>query len=76
MNKLERKLKGEAKFKKRLKNKGFTKEIFEKAEKKGIKLNVFCYKTTGTPCSCAGCSPGKIEEKAKYKIKYKHKFEE
>ena len=76
MNKLERRLKGEAKFKKRLKNNGFTKETFAKAEKRGVKLNVYCYKTTGKPCSCAGCSPGKIDEKAKYKQKYKNKFDE
>tara|TARA_R110000851_G_scaffold274975_1_gene427540 strand:- start:943 stop:1089 length:147 start_codon:yes stop_codon:yes gene_type:complete len=30
-------------------------------------INVTCFKTTGTPCSCVGCSPGKVEEKAKYR---------
>ena len=26
-------------------------------------------KSTGKPCSCPMCSPGKIEEKSKYKMK-------
>lgn len=73
MNKYERILKGKAKFKKRLENNGFTSETFEKAKKRGIILNVNCYRTTGTPCSCYLCSPGKFKEKSKYKYdKNKH----
>jgi CRISPR/Cas system CSM-associated protein Csm3 (group 7 of RAMP superfamily) len=63
MNKQERKLKGQAKFKKRLKNHGLTQELLEKKN-----ININCFKTTGKPCSCDGCSPGKIEEKAKYRL--------
>lgn len=74
MNKQERKLKGIYKFKKRLENNGLTpKEIF-KLESKGIKLNLNCYRTTGKPCSCISCSPGKLEEKYKYKVKHKGKI--
>ena len=29
----------------------------------------YCYKSQSTPCSCAMCSPGKVEEKAKYQYK-------
>lgn len=56
MNKQERKEKGLFKYKKRLKN-------------LGIKGNNYSYKTTGTPCSCAMCSPGKVEQKAKYRLR-------
>lgn len=28
------------------------------------------YKSTGKPCSCAMCSPGKVEPKAKYNPKF------
>jgi hypothetical protein len=70
MNKQERKLKGQAKFKKRLQNYGINQDIFENGwgtTNRGVKVNFNCYRTTGKPCSCAGCSPGKVEEKAKYK---------
>jgi hypothetical protein len=74
MNKLERRLKGESKFKKRLKNHGITEKSFDDVRKFwGRELNVFCYKTTGKPCSCPMCSPGKISEKAKYRVKHKHR---
>jgi hypothetical protein len=67
MNKQERKLKGYFKFKKRLKNYQITEERLQKYGLKGL----YCYKTTGKPCSCAMCSPGKVEEKPKYRIKHK-----
>lgn len=71
MNKQERKLKGQAKFKKRLKNYGITDKILENGwgnvKNSNSKTNFNCYRTTGKPCSCDGCSPGKREEKAKYK---------
>lgn len=57
MNKLERKIKGWFKYKKRLKH----------YRLKGTNHHIF--KSTGTPCSCSICSPGKIEEKAKYRDK-------
>lgn len=56
MNKQERKLKGLAKYKKRLKAHRIS------------GTNSYIYKTTGKPCSCAMCSPGKVEEKAKYRL--------
>jgi hypothetical protein len=69
MNKLERRLKQEAKYKKRLKNHGITTEIINNITRRtGKKPNFYCYKTTGNPCSCANCSPGKIQEKAKYRL--------
>lgn len=72
MNKQERKLKGQAKFKKRLKNHGITSEIskegYSSPQKGSRNINFNCYRTTGKPCSCSMCSPGKIEEKAKYKF--------
>ena len=43
MNKQERKQKGQAKFKKRLKDNGFTKEAFERAERRGVILNIYCF---------------------------------
>jgi hypothetical protein len=70
MNKQERKLKGIAKFKKRLKNYGIDDIIFKDGwgtTSRGVKVNFNCYRTTGKPCSCASCSPGKIEEKDKYR---------
>lgn len=80
MNKHERILKGQAKFKKRLKNYGITQEIFKDGwgiNSRNKLINFNCYRTTGTPCSCAGCSPGKIEEKAKYRLNKfdKNKYE-
>lgn len=74
MNKLERRLKGDVKFKKRLKNVGLTPKALDFQEKAGIKNKLFCYKTTGKPCSCWMCSPKDI--KSKYKVKYKNKFDE
>lgn len=53
MNKLQRRLKGFYKYKKRLKNYGFT------------DTEHYILKTTGKPCSCFMCSPK--DEKAKYK---------
>jgi hypothetical protein len=77
MNKLERRLKGEAKFKKRLENIGITSQVINEWKRKGVKYNLNCYKSTGKPCSCASCSPNKRKEvKAKYKQKYKNKFDE
>ncbi len=59
MDKQERKLKGQAKFKKRLINMNNCSKIRNRQD--------YAYKTTGKPCSCAMCSPGKVEEKAKYR---------
>lgn len=75
MNKQERKLIAQKKFKKRLKNYGITTEVYKDGSsitKRGILVNFNCYRTTGKPCSCTNCSPGKVKEKAKYKniIKY------
>ncbi|CAM1341537.1 hypothetical protein [Tenacibaculum amylolyticum] len=58
MNKLERRLKGYYKYKKRLKNYSFNES------------KAYVLKTTGKPCSCFMCSPK--EEKPKYKLS-KHK---
>ncbi len=55
MNKLERRLKGYYKYKKRLKNYNLTGTVQH------------ALRTTGKPCSCFMCSPGKTEEKPKYK---------
>lgn len=68
MNKLERKLKGEAKFKKRLKNIGYTPEVLARLKRQGVKMKLYCFKSTGKPCSCMSCSPSKVEEKAKYRL--------
>jgi hypothetical protein len=71
MNKQERKLKGQAKFKKRLKNYGIIQDIFDNGwgnNPRNKLINFNCYRTTGKPCSCIMCSPGKIEEKAKYRF--------
>ena len=57
MNKQERKQKGRNKFIKRLK-------VLDNCSKL---RNNYAYKTTGKPCSCHLCSPGKVEEKAKYR---------
>jgi len=60
MNKLERRTKGNFKFKKRLKNLSIHRKLRNRQ---------YChYKTTGKPCSCAMCSPGRVEEKAKYRL--------
>lgn len=72
MNKRERRLKGYFKFKKRLKNYGVTEEMLQSDIFNGFN----CYRTTGKPCSCAGCSPGKVGEKPKHKIKHKNKIYE
>lgn len=55
MSKYERRVKGMLKYRKRLRN-------------LNIKCDDYSYKTTGKPCSCALCSPGKVEEKAKYRM--------
>lgn len=61
MNKLERRLKGKYKFKKRLANYQHT-----ILNPKGARYHAL--RTTGKPCSCWMCSPGKVEEKAKYRL--------
>jgi len=68
MNKQIRKEIGLAKYKKRLANNGITDEVRQKIIDRGATANFYCFKTTGKPCSCANCSPGKIEEKAKYRF--------
>lgn len=62
MNKQERKLKGFHKFKKRLQNFGYK---IEDVVKEGY--NLFCFKTTGKPCSCWMCSGQKYNRKQKHK---------
>jgi hypothetical protein len=59
MNKQERKLKGIYKFKKRLNNLNNCSKLRNRQD--------YTYKTTGKPCSCPICSPGKVEDKAKYR---------
>ena len=62
MNKLERRLKGKFKFKKRLRNFRYTDgEIISRGSHNALR-------STGKPCSCPLCSPGKVEEKAKYRL--------
>jgi hypothetical protein len=69
-NKGERQRKKKVIFKRRLKDRGFTQNT------KGMyicgdayfKLNFNFLKTTSTPCSCSICSPGKVEDKAKYRL--------
>lgn len=63
MNKLKRKKKGYFKYIKRLKNFRLSGGI-----------HTYIYKTTGTPCSCIICSPGKYEEKAKYRKKLSKEY--
>jgi len=63
MNKRERWLKGNFKFKKRLKN--------LRLSLNDPNSNYNCYRTTGKPCSCPMCSPSKLGDKRKYKVKYK-----
>jgi hypothetical protein len=62
MNKLERRLKGKFKFKKRLANFKYW------VTNNPSKASLHALKTTGKPCSCWMCSPGKVEEKAKYRL--------
>jgi len=59
MNKQERKIKGQFKFKKRLKNYQLLNSEFKH----------YSLKTTGKPCSCYMCSPKKIQEKSKYRLR-------
>lgn len=66
MNKFERRLKGYYKFKKRLKNVGFTTEELKKAN-----TNLYAYKTSGKPCSCYMCRNEKYTRNIKHK-KLKH----
>lgn len=51
MNKQERKLKGLAKFKKRLKNYRLL----------NVEGKFYCFKSHGKPCSCVVCSPNKYK---------------
>lgn len=53
-NKHSRKIRGSLKYKKRLSLYGL---------ESNNKL-----RTTGKPCSCAMCSPAKVEDKAKYRL--------
>jgi hypothetical protein len=64
MNKQERKLKGLNKFKKRLKNYGYKIEDINKTN-----YNLYCFKTTGKPCSCWMCKGEKFNRKEKNKNK-------
>lgn len=78
MNKQERKLKKFYKFKKRIKlliKKGIKNITITHSKNSNVPFN--CYRTTGKPCSCYMCSPGKLGEKDKYKEKHKKniKFE-
>ena len=60
MNKAERAEKKKRLYLQRLKLVGSSDE--------GI-VNHNSFRTTGTPCSCAICSPGLVEEKPKYQKK-------
>jgi hypothetical protein len=76
-NKGSRMLKQQAVFKERLKNHNIDSEILESGwgtNSRNKKIHFNCYRTTGKPCSCASCSPGKVEEKAKYKLNKFKKF--
>lgn len=69
MNKQIRKEIGVIKYKKRLANNGITKEVLDAIKKRtGKEIHFYCYKTTGKPCSCVSCSPGKEMDKAKYRF--------
>jgi len=69
MNKFERRVKKEIVFKRRLKQLGITERVIDTITRiTGRRPNFYCYKSTGKPCSCPNCSPGKIEEKAKYRF--------
>ena len=68
MNKQIRKEIGVIKYKKRLANNGITDLVRQKIIDRGGKANFYCYKTTGKPCSCVSCSPGKEMDKAKYRL--------
>lgn len=73
MNKEERNRRKKQLYKRRLKLNG----ISENPTLTDIPINHNAYRTTGKPCSCAMCSPGKVEEKAKYQNKLnkgKNKF--
>jgi len=60
MNKQERKLKGQTKFKKRLKLYGYKLEDITKPEH-----NLYCFKTTGRPCSCHICKKPRYKRNKK-----------
>jgi len=60
MNKGRRNELTKLKFKKRIKQLGLKKEDG----------NLFCYKTSGKPCSCEMCSPYKFSRKRKHKDKF------
>jgi hypothetical protein len=60
MNKQERKLKGLSKFKKRLKNYGYNLEDINKPN-----YNLYCFKTTGKPCSCNICKKPRYKRNKK-----------
>jgi len=64
INKFQRKLKERTKFKKRLKNYGFS---LEDARNPNNNLHVF--KTTGRPCSCWCCKRDRFNRKEKHKNK-------
>jgi len=68
MNKQIRKEIGVKKYKERLSNNGITDVVVQQIIDRGAKANFYAYKTTGKPCSCVDCSPGKVEEKAKYRF--------
>jgi len=71
MNKLERKLKGQAKFKKRLKNYQLSEQDIKKNPRAHSGL-----RTSGKPCSCYMCTPGKYTGRPKNKYYTKHKNNE
>jgi len=72
MNKLERRLKSKTKFKQRLKKYGISENEIKKDPRA-----YSCFRTTGKPCSCYMCSPGKYgEERPKYYQKHKNKYNE
>lgn len=64
-NKLERKVKGFFKFKKRLFNYGLNHSELNTENK----ANNYAFKTTGKPCSCYMCSGLKYSRNIKHKLK-------
>jgi len=66
MNKGRRNELTRLKFKKRLEQLGLKQEDG----------NLFCYKTSGKPCSCEMCSPYKYKRTEKHKGNFEENFEE
>lgn len=59
MNKGRRNELRDLKWKRRLKNLGLKRQSAK---------DFICYRDQGKPCSCALCSPGRVQEKTKYRL--------